>query len=177
MCWKFAADWVESTRQRLYRQLQRSVHYFATCRPLLTLHLLAWYEWYPASDIPFSSSSITFDAGDSVTLSVTATSSTTGTATIKNNSKNQQVTHTLSSTYALCGKDAEWIVEDFEQSGARVPLADWGTVTFTNAYATAPNGTTYGADKAAMGNMWQDERYITRSSSTSTNSVTISYVG
>jgi hypothetical protein len=177
MFWKFAADWDTSEHQRFHHQLQRSVHCFATCRLLLTLHLLAWYEWFPAVADYFPSSSIAFDAGDSVTLSVTATSNTTGTATIKNNSKNQQVTHTLSTTHALCGMHAEWIVEDFIENGTPVPLVDWGTVTFTNAYATAPNGTTYGADKAAMGNIWRDEHYITHSSSTSTNSVAITYVG
>jgi hypothetical protein len=72
---------------------------------------------------------------------------------------------------------AEWIVEDFTQNGAHVPLVNWGTVTFTNAYATGPTGTTYGADIAALTNMWQDEHYITRSSSTSTNSVAITYLG
>jgi hypothetical protein len=108
---------------------------------------------------------------------VTATSNTTGTTTIKNNSKNQQVTHTLSSTHPLCGMYAEWIVEDYNQNGVQVPLVDWGTVTFTNAYATAPGGATYGADKAAPDNMVRNGNYLTDSSSATTKSVTIKYTG
>jgi hypothetical protein len=108
---------------------------------------------------------------------VTATSSTTGTATVKNNSKNQQVTHTLSSTYTLCQEYAEWIVEDYKSNGVDVPLADWGTVTFTNAYATGPTGTTYGADNAQIVNMVQNGDYLTDVSSAAAKSVTIKYAG
>jgi hypothetical protein len=42
----------------------------------------AWYEWYPASSIDFSGMSIS--AGDEIKVTVTATSDTSGTATVEN---------------------------------------------------------------------------------------------
>jgi Peptidase A4 family len=46
----------------------------------------------------------------------------------------------LTSTYALGGQNAEWIVEDYEEGSSLVKLANWGTVTFTGA--TAKTATT-----------------------------------
>jgi hypothetical protein len=138
----------------------------------------AWYEWWPANDVAFPSTNISIEQGDSITLSVVATSSTTGTATIINNTKNQKVTHTLSSTYPLCFVDAEWIVEDFSSGGETVPLANWGTVQFSKASATASNGTAISASIAAPADMVRDEHYIAQSSiDSTTGTVTIKYVG
>lgn len=66
---------------------------------------------------------------------------TTGIAQITNNSNGQSVSAEISSPYALCQQDAEWIVEDFVEGGEYVPLANFGAVTFTNAVATS---TAYG---------------------------------
>jgi hypothetical protein len=41
----------------------------------------------------------------------------------------------------LCGFDAEWIVEDFEEGNSLVPFADFGTVVFTDCSATAGGST------------------------------------
>jgi hypothetical protein len=46
----------------------------------------------------------------------------------------------LTSTSALGGQNAEWIVEDYEEGSSLVKLANWGTVTF--AGATAKTATT-----------------------------------
>jgi hypothetical protein len=75
----------------------------------------AWYEWFPSAWINFSG--ISFKAGDSVTITVHASSSTSGTATIKNNSNGQQVSHTVSAggNPALCQADVEWIMEDYSE--------------------------------------------------------------
>ncbi|KAG9658383.1 putative aspergillopepsin, partial [Aureobasidium melanogenum] len=100
----------------------------------------AWYEWYP--DYAYDFSGISFSAGDSVTVTVTASSTTGGVATIKNNSKG---THSLQT-------DAEWIVEDFTQiengEESLVPLVDFGTITFTGASATTNSGSKYGPSSA-----------------------------
>ncbi len=103
-------------------------------------HLLAWYEWYPAEVYYFKG--ITIDEGDKIWAQVVATSTTTGKAVIKNLSKGQTVEQELSSAYPLCGANAEWIVEDFSyDTGALVPLNDFGSVTFDDAFAltTDPN--------------------------------------
>jgi len=98
----------------------------------------AWYEWYPAGAVDFQNFPI--NSGDIITVTVTATSTTSGTAVIENTTQNQQVTQDLTSSSALCEQDAEWIVEDFEENGGLVPFADFGTVTFSQASATSSSG-------------------------------------
>jgi len=128
----------------------------------------AWYEWYP--DYAYDFSGITFSAGDSVTLTVTATSTKAGTAVIKNNTKGKTVTKSITSSSALCEQDAEWIVEDFEEGSSLVPFANFGTVTFTGASAggTSPSG-------ATIIDIEQNSKVLT-SSSVSGSSVTVKYV-
>lgn len=95
----------------------------------------AWYEWYP--DYAYTFSGIGFSVGDVVTLSVQATSKTTGVATVVNRTKGTQVSHTFTTQPQALGQvNAEWIVEDFQQNdGSLVPFANFGTVGFSNAYA------------------------------------------
>lgn len=73
-------------------------------------------------------------AGDSITATVTASSTTSGTATLVNHSTGQTVSHSFTGQPALCQEvrlsyktyngshpnhvllqNAEWIVEDFEE--------------------------------------------------------------
>jgi hypothetical protein len=93
----------------------------------------AWYEWFPdyAFDFPLSVS-----AGDVITLSVSASTSTSGTATVENLTTGLADTIDLTSTSALGGQNAEWIVEDFMVNGALVPLANFGTVNFEDCVAS-----------------------------------------
>jgi len=93
----------------------------------------AWYEWYPDYSYTFD---LAINAGDEVSMTVIASSSTEGTALVENISTGQQASIELSSTYALEGQNAEWIVEDFEENNQLVSFADFGTVTFTNCVAT-----------------------------------------
>jgi hypothetical protein len=108
----------------------------------------AWYEWFP--DYAYDFTGISFSAGDSVTVTVIASSKTGGVATIKNNSKGTSVSHTFSGQTegSLCQTDAEWIVEDFTQiNGGQeslVPLVNFGTVTFSGASATTNSGSKIG---------------------------------
>lgn len=132
---------------------------------------VAWYEWYPEPSYDFTD--ISFDAGDSVTLTVTASSTTSGTVVITNNSKNQSVNQTVSSSDALCGQDAEWIVEDFEEGNSLVPFVNFGTVTFTNAAAGTSSGSV-GPSGATIMDIEQNGKVLT-SASVSGSSVTVSY--
>ncbi|KAF5391596.1 hypothetical protein D9757_002547 [Collybiopsis confluens] len=106
-----------------------------------------WYEFFPGkrSAASFDFSGISFSAGDSVTLTATVASATSGTLTIKNNSKGQTVSKAVTSSAKLCQTNAEWIVEDFEEcegsSCSLVPFANFGTVQFTGASATTASGT------------------------------------
>jgi hypothetical protein len=99
----------------------------------------AWYEWYP--DYAYDFSGISISAGDEIKTTVTATSTKAGTAVIENLTTGETVTKSLTSSYALCEYNAEWIVEDYEEGDSLVAFADFGTVTFTDAEATTSSGT------------------------------------
>jgi len=132
----------------------------------------AWYEWFPAGAFDFSG--ITIATGNTIQLTVTATSSTSGTAVIKNVSNGQSVSKSLTSSSALCQTNAEWIVEDFEEGGSLVPFADFNTVTFTGASATTLSGSTVGPSGAVIFDIEQNS--VLTSVSTTSTSVTVNYV-
>ena len=133
----------------------------------------AWYEWYP--DYAHDFSGISFGAGDSVTVTVTATSKTAGTAVIKNNSRKQTVTKDITSSASLCQEDAEWIVEDFSTAAGMVPFADFGTVEFTGAAATDAAGVQVGPAGADAVDIQQDGPVLT-SVQLGASTVTVTYL-
>ena len=134
----------------------------------------AWYEWFPDGAYDFSG--LTINAGDTISISVVASSNSAGTAVIENLSNGgsvQQALNAPSSSSVLAGQNAEWIVEDFEEGGGLVPFADFGTVTFTSAtYTTADGGS---GDSSSAGLIDIDQGTILTSSSVDGNSVTVSY--
>ncbi|RDW63646.1 protease acp1 [Coleophoma cylindrospora] len=102
----------------------------------------AWYEWYP--DYAYDFSGITIAAGDEIKVTVTATSTTSGTAVVENLTTGVTVTKTFKnegSLGALGEISAEWIVEDFEENDALVTFTDFGSVEFTDASAVTSAGT------------------------------------
>jgi hypothetical protein len=134
----------------------------------------AWYEWYPSPGEYFSG--ITFAAGNEAKLTVTATSTTSGTAVIENLTTGETVTKELTSSYALCLQDAEWIVEDFEEGDSAVPFANFGSVAFMNAEATTSVGTAEGPGEASyIFDILQNNQVLT-SVTTSSTGATIKYV-
>ncbi|TVY71471.1 Scytalidopepsin B [Lachnellula suecica] len=135
----------------------------------------AWYEWYPEDSYNFD---ITIAAGDSIQMTVKATSKTGGTATIENLTTGTSVTETFSGQHSLCEYDAEWIVEDFEEcegsSCSLVPFGDFGTIEFTSATALI-NGAT--VDAGTSGEIIDIEQSsVLTSCSTSGTTVTCKYV-
>jgi hypothetical protein len=66
---------------------------------------------------------------------VNATTTTSGSATIENLTTGKTVTKSLTSTSALGGENAEWIVEDFEEGDSLIAFADFRKVTFANCVA------------------------------------------
>ncbi|MCJ1475770.1 hypothetical protein MMC13_004434 [Lambiella insularis] len=96
----------------------------------------AWYEWYP--NVSFDFGNFPIAAGDVISMSVVASSSSAGTVTLENVSSGKSVSKALKAPSAsadLAGKNAEWIVEDFEEGSSLVPLVDFGSITFTNCVA------------------------------------------
>ncbi|KAJ7512946.1 peptidase A4 family-domain-containing protein [Mycena galericulata] len=132
----------------------------------------AWYEYYPAVSTDFSG--IKISAGDTITMSVTTTSTTSGTATITNETTGKTVSKSLKSKSKLCGENAEWIVEDFEEGSSLVPFADFGTVKFTSAVATTSTGSTVGPDGAVLMDIKQSSKVLTSVSATS-DTLTVKY--
>jgi hypothetical protein len=138
-----------------------------------TTSYFAWFEWFPAGWSDFQD--ITFDTGDVVTITVTATSSTTGTAVILNQSSGQTVSQALESTTPLCQENAEWIVEDYSADGL-VPFADFGTVTFTDNSATLITGGTIDASNASIFDITQNNVVLT-STEIGETTVVVTYTG
>jgi len=132
----------------------------------------AWHEWYPADSINFPS--LPMSAGDEIAVSVVATSSTKGTATVKNTSTGKSVTASISGE-ALAGQNAEWIVEDFEEGSSLVPFAKFSTVTFTSSTATTNSGTT-GITGADTVDIEQSSKILTKTTIESSSEVEIAYV-
>jgi len=132
----------------------------------------AWYEWYP--DYAYDFSGIPISAGNTIKLTVTATSTKAGTAVIQNVSTGKTVTKSLTSSSALCEQDAEWIVEDFEEGSSLVPFANFGKVVFTSASATTSSGSV-GPGSANVIDIEQGSTVLT-SVSLASSSVTVSYV-
>jgi len=101
----------------------------------------AWYEWYP--DYSYDFSGFTISAGDAIKMTVSVTSKTAGKATMQNLTTGKTVTHSFTGEPALCETSAEWIIEDFEEGSTLVPLANFGTLEFYDAYAIENGVTVY----------------------------------
>ncbi|TGO43185.1 hypothetical protein BHYA_0003g01410 [Botrytis hyacinthi] len=134
----------------------------------------AWYEWYP--DYAYDFSGISISAGDTIKVTVTASSKTTGTAIVDNVTKGKSVSHTFSGGVDgnLCEYNAEWIVEDFEEGSSLVNFANFGTVTFTGATAVK-SGTTVGVTGATIIDL-QQNTVLTDCSLVGSTGVTCKYV-
>jgi hypothetical protein len=131
-----------------------------------------WTEAYPN---PGVNSALAANPGDTIRLTITATSSTAGTAVVDNLSSGQSTTVVLSSPSPLCLANAEWVVEDFQEGTFLIPFADFGTITFNDASATTSSGSTVGPSGGHLINMVQSNEQFTSASSTS-NSVTVNYL-
>ena len=102
-----------------------------------TIEYDTWFEWYPLDAEDFNGPSLS--AGDIVQVTVTATSSTSGTVVLENLTTGESVSTDVSApdkSAALAQQNAEWIVEDFEEGDSLVNFADFNTITFTNAVAS-----------------------------------------
>lgn len=117
---------------------------------------------------------ISFNTGDTVSISVVASSATSGTAYINNLSNGQSVSQPITSSSSLCQENAEWIVEDFEEGSGLVPFADFGSVTFSNAVASTSGGNSYGPDSGTQIDIVQNGQQLTQVSDDG-SSVTVTY--
>jgi hypothetical protein len=91
----------------------------------------AWYEMYPKFPVNLSNP---VSPGDSLTAEVSTNGSGSFTLTIKDTTKGWTFTTKQSSKKARLGS-AEWIAEAPSGSGGVLPLANFGTVSFSNCTA------------------------------------------
>jgi hypothetical protein len=97
----------------------------------------AWIEMLPASSKPVS---LSVNAGDSVTVSITQKSALEWSIAIKNNSTGNRYATTVQ--YRSSMSSAEWVQEAPSAGRGIVPLDAFGTLTFTGASAVK-DGKTY----------------------------------
>jgi hypothetical protein len=110
-------------------------------------------------------------------MTATATSTSAGSVTLTNLSTGKTVTHSFSGeSDKLCETNAEWIVEDFEEGSSLVPLANFGTVTFTSASVTTTSGSTVGVSGAEIMDIKQSGTVYTDCSVSGSSTVTCTYV-
>ncbi|EGR44169.1 uncharacterized protein TRIREDRAFT_70927 [Trichoderma reesei QM6a] len=122
-----------------------------------------WYEWWPDHSYTFSEN-LAISPGDVIKATVSATSSTSGFATIENVSTGKLVTKYLTSTYALAQQNAEWIVENYMMglgaSAHHTPLANWSSIVFTDTKASTRKSWLDASNATAI-NMAQNKTVIT----------------
>jgi hypothetical protein len=106
----------------------------------------AWYEMYPAYPVTIP---LAIHAGDHINASVTyANGQFTLTLTDLNDPAGQNTFSITKSGSNLQRSSAEWIQEAPSSNTGVLPLANFGTATFTNAQATI-NGTTGAINNSA----------------------------
>ncbi|TQV91991.1 hypothetical protein V2A60_005917 [Cordyceps javanica] len=136
-----------------------------------------WTEWWKYTMQDYETK-LKVSGGDTVRMTVHATSRTSGTTSIENLTTGKSVSHTFTSetAYPLCESDAEWIVEDFSVNDIPVPLVNWGTIEFTDTVAKGVNGevTAAGAEKT---DIEIDGSMVTRTDIDSNGKVSVAYIG
>jgi len=104
-----------------------------------TVTYYAWYEMYPSYMVTIPN--FTVKAGDSITASVQYDSVHQDFVLSIHDSTESESYTTTQSAPGAARSSAEWVVEAPSSNRGVLPLANFGTVTFSNAYATV-NGTT-----------------------------------
>ena len=104
--------------------------------------LYAYWNWYSGSDTPdIPIPELPISVGDLLTCNISANSKTSALIILRNESKKKSISINAStSRTSLSGNRAEWIVECPLMDGKNTYLANYGSVTFNNCYATDNKG-------------------------------------
>lgn len=136
----------------------------------------AWYEWIPAAQ-SYWDSGITINTGDTITASVTADSTTSGTATVTNESNGDSVSYTFTGqSSTLCETNAEWIMEDLTGGGGLLPFANFGSDFAFSSASAVSGGNTVDTTGATIMDISQNNVVLTQTTA-SGGDVAISYIG
>jgi hypothetical protein len=96
-----------------------------------------WYELLPGNSVTITS--ISAAPGDKITASITLVNQTTNEWSIKISDLTKAQRFEENVNYVSSRLSAEWIVERPTVGNSLGNLADFGTITFTNSYATFNN--------------------------------------
>ncbi|KAL2143144.1 hypothetical protein VTI28DRAFT_291 [Corynascus sepedonium] len=118
----------------------------------------AWWEWYPEAS--FTIDGLKVKAGDWISVNITAKSESSAVLIIENTQSGTSVTMEVNNGPKLCRRDAEWILEDFYESGQQVALANFADLWFVDSGATTVGGKKVGFDGAAMVHMQNEDGKI-----------------
>ncbi|OAA57298.1 Concanavalin A-like lectin/glucanase [Cordyceps fumosorosea ARSEF 2679] len=137
-----------------------------------------WTEWWQYNMQDYDTN-LGVSGGDTVRMTVNATSTTSGTTLIENLTTGKSVSQTFTgeTRYPLCESDAEWIVEDFQENGKPVPLVNWGTIEFTNTVASGPGTSVTAAGSELINIKLDDGTIVTQSSVDNDGNVFVKYIG
>lgn len=112
-----------------------------------TASYYAWYEMYPQSMVQLS---LTITPGDTITASVSYQGQGSFLITISDTSTHESYSSTQTLHQAKL-QSAEWIVEAPSSAGGVLPLANFGTTSFSSAQYTTSGGTSYAIDGLGAG--------------------------
>jgi hypothetical protein len=116
-----------------------------------TASYYAWYEMYPNNMVSITTASTDLvKPGDSMSASVEYTAANTYTLTITDANPTTGWTYTTvqHTSSAMARSSAEWIMEAPSSNFGVLPLANFGTMGFTSAYATV--GTASSVDSGSV---------------------------
>ncbi|KAI3399466.1 hypothetical protein diail_6728 [Diaporthe ilicicola] len=134
----------------------------------------AWYEWSPASLQVVDLGEIA--AGDIINVELTAVNSTEASVVMENKTNGKNFTTTVTSSDALCGTAAEWILQDVTPLDSTKGLANFGSVTFSDIKATVGGASTSSLSGATTVDIEDTDNNILTSSTVSGSTVVVNYV-
>lgn len=102
---------------------------------------LVWWEWFPGPPV---SVNMPINYQDWFQVTITASSTESGTITIENMTQNYSFSVDVSDGQTLCLQNAEWVVEN-PVSGS-MPCPNFDEVWFAQCSATTTTGATMGID-------------------------------
>lgn len=135
----------------------------------------AWYEGFSYETSCLDNFNVT--GGDVIQVDIVTTSVTTGNVRLinVNTSNNISMDVTAPPDSFLADGNAEWIIEDFS-AGGRLPLADFGSVVFTNASAKVSTGWVEDLRGATIIKMVLEDKLVADSVIDSLSQIAIKYV-
>ncbi|KAF5851970.1 hypothetical protein GGP41_000672 [Bipolaris sorokiniana] len=170
---EWASAWVGISDSNFESQLQGGVNWAVERSGKVSY--TAWYEGFSYETSCLDNFNVT--GGDVIQVDIVTTSVTTGNVRLinVNTSNNISMDVTAPPDSFLADGNAEWIIEDFS-AGGRLPLADFGSVVFTNASAKVSTGWVEDLRGATIIKMVLEDKLVADSVIDSLSQIAIKYV-